>query len=54
MRGLQARYYGVHALSVILKRSSTFCALREMMLHFSASRTLCVDVTSTRPNLSIK
>ena len=52
MRGLHARLSDVHAFSGILKRCSTFCALRVMILHLSASNTLCIDVTSTRPNLS--
>ena len=48
MRGLHAHFSDVHAFNVILKTCSTFCALCVMMLYFSASNTLCVDVTSTR------
>ena len=52
MRGLHARFSDVHAFSVILKTCNTFCTLCGMMLYFSASSTLCVDVTSTRSMLS--
>ena len=51
MRGLHARFSDVHAFSVILKTCSMFCALCGM-LHYSASSTLCVDLTSTRSILS--
>ena len=52
MRGLHARFSDVHAFSVILKTCSTFCTLRVMTSYFSASITLCVDVTRTRSILS--
>ena len=47
MRDLHARLSDVHAFSVILETRSMFCALCGM-LHYSASSTPCVDLTSTR------
>ena len=54
MRGLHARFSDVHAFSAIVKNVySVFCASCGI-LHYSASSTLYVDLSSPRSIMSNK